>query len=260
MIAITDLLSYLPSQHGEHGVDATLHMLCHHENGPLHEVFANPPGGSWTQFDIIHPETNFIYRWDHIPRAPTSRVKRPDLVLQLNEGSNISLLSLESKLTINSIEPNIAERLNRYIVGEENITGLKQRPAWHRLRGGETKHEIIEGLIPSQHNWEVIPPDAPESERYWFRDYPDNQTTFWSGFAYALTPEVYSNIDAVRKDLAIRELEQLLRTRPLLDVLIVVGWAGKYHEPFILHRYSERFADTKMAQGLNMHLLGITLE
>jgi hypothetical protein len=253
MISLRSLFSYLPDSHGEHGVDATLHMLCS-SGGPLHEVFSNPPGGSWTQFDLIRPETENIYRWDHIPRAPTHMVKRPDLVLQLNRSTHMNLLSVESKLAASAAESDMAARLTRYFLGARGFTGLKERPAWHRLRGGTAEPEVVEGIMPTPHRWHVIPPDAPEEERFWFRDYPSDHVSFWSGFAYALNPETYSSVDAVRRDLVVWQIEQMLQTRPGLDVIIAVGWAGEYHKPFIVRRYSERFSETEMARGLDDHL------
>lgn len=259
MIDITELLSYLPNQHGEHGVDATLHMLFRGA-GPLNEVFVNPPGGSWAQFDLIRPESQDIYRWDHIPRAHVASVKRPDLVLQLNDCANMHLLSLESKLNVASAEQDMAERLTRHFVGAQGFIGLQQRPAWHRMRGQGIKPEVIEGLLPTRNRWEVIPPDEPDNERYWFRDYPDAQVTFWSGFAYALRPEIYAGVDTVRKDLVGRELEQLMRTHHGLDVVIAVGWAGEFHEPFLLRRCSSRFTNSEMSRGLDKHLQAALLE
>jgi len=253
MIKIENLLSYLPASHGEHGVDATLHMLFT-SGGPLHEVFSNPPGGSWTQFDLIRPTTEIIYRWDHIPRAPEAQVKRPDLVLQLNDGEEMNLLSLESKLNFSAAEANMSEKLMRYFTGTQGFVGLKQKPAWHYVKGGITEPEIIEGVTSTPQKWQVIAPDSSDNERYWFRDYPEQRIIFWSGFAYALVPEVYEDIKLVKRDRIELEMGTLLKSQPELDVVIAIGWAGKFHEPFVLRKYSKKFTGSKMSEGFEEHL------
>jgi len=253
MIQINSLVTYLPTSHGEHGVDATLHMLCM-SGGPLHEVFSNPPGGSWTQFDLIRPRTEDVYRWDHIPREPKALVKRPDLVLQLNDGDNMNLLSVESKLNFQAAEENMSEKLMRYFAGTPEFTGLKQKPAWHSRKGLIAEPEIIEGVSATPQRWQVLAPDASENERYWFRDYPEQKIIFWSGFAYALAPEVYEDATTVNQDKILREMGVLQNSQPDLDVVIAIGWAGKFHEPFILRSYSKRFASSKMFEGLDAHL------
>ena len=253
MIAISDLLTYVPTSHGEHGVDATLHALCI-GGGPLHIVFANPPGGSWTQFDLLRPETNSLYRWDHIPRAPSASVKRPDLVLQANQAKRIDLLSLESKLSVWAIEEELGGRLTRYFTGIGEFKGIKQRPAWHSIRTSETSPEVTEGVTPTSNEWNVLPPDAAIQERFWFRDYPQDLIRFWSGFAYALTPEIYVDYRQVDTRGLAQQHKELFQTHKDLDLIVAIGWVGSSRDPFLISSYSESFAATEMAKGLTQHL------
>ncbi len=253
MIKISDLLSYIPAKHEEHGVDATLHVLCS-TGEPLHEVFSNPPGGSWTQFDVIKPGTNITYRWDHIPRAPSADVKRPDLVLQLNEGDKMSFLSIESKLDASSAEIDMPIRLARYLTGTDRFTGIMQRPAWHKLEGKTTIPEVLEGVSPASMQWEILPPDASREDRFWLNDYPREKIKFWSGFAYALNPETYSELENVNKDEIVIQIESIHKKHPDLDVIIAVGWAGEFQFPFIIRKYSKEFLSSIFAIGLDKHL------
>ena len=253
MIAISDLLTYVPTSHGEHGVDATLHALCI-DDGPLHIVFANPPGGSWTQFDLLRPETNSTYRWDHIPRAPSAAVKRPDLVLQLNQAKRINLLSFESKLSVGAIEEELGERLTRYFTGAREFIGIKQRPAWHSMENAVTSPEVTEGVTPTSNEWSVLPPEAPIEERFWFRDYPQELISFWSGFAYALTPEIYIDHEHVNTRQLAQQHKALFQAHKDLDLILAIGWAGPSRNPFLISSYSDRFTGTHMAEGLTHHL------
>ena len=246
MVRISDLLSYLPSQHGEHGVDATLHVLAM-QPGPLQVVFSNPPGGSWTQFDIIQPGTGRRYRWDHIPRAPSSAAKRPDLVLQLNEGDMMHLLSIESKKARSDIETGIGGRLAKYFTGTQTFTGLRQRPAWHCSEGDSD-------------TWKFIAPTEPDSQRYWFRDYPDDLIRFWSGFAYALSPEIYEAEADVNHPRINSHLSQMLRDHPALHAVIAVGWVGAFHDPFVRGAHSSEFASAAISDALKEQLAPCLLQ
>lgn len=235
MIDLTALMRYVPSQHGEHGVDALLH-LCARSGGDLHEVFSNPPGASWTQFDIRHPRTGDFYRWDHIPRAPVKQVKRPDWVVQCNEGDDVHLLALESKVALGDLETDIAPRLTACFT--HPTEGLLNKPAWPYYSIAEPR-------------WQFLPPDAPNSLRYWLRDYDRQRLHLWSGFACALAPEYYADT----RDAPLAEvhaaLDAALTQQRDLDVIIAIAWTGEFHEPLLLRRYSAPFQATPMATLLD---------
>ncbi len=238
MIALEDLFSYLPKQHGEHGVDATLHMLAKQQE-MIHEVFSNPPGGSWTVFDIIRPNSSELFRWDHMPRVPGA--KRPDWVLQFNQNQEMNFLIMESKQSVNDVYNEMGPLHIQFFTGSGKYLGLMKRPTWHRR--GVTERE-----------WKFIPPEE-EGVRYWFKHYPSSLVKFWPGYAYCLNPEHYNDI----KDLDLvgvrRQLQNVLDSENGLEIAIGVGWRGKYHEPFVVRDYSTEFKRTKFASELDK-LLG----
>jgi len=234
MIKLTNLLNYLPTAHGEHGVDAFLHGLAK-EQGSLHEVFSNPPGGSWTQFDILQPNSGLVFRWDHMPRVSTA--KRPDFVVQKNLDGVINLLSVESKRYITQVEREIAKRLTQYFTAR---SGIKNKPAWHFKKIGDSE-------------WKIIPPDKDSKQSYWFRDYDDKKINFWSGFAYGLSPEHYGNIKefSVKNELA---QQASLIKREGLNFVIGIGWQGKYHMPFAVWSMSGVFSENPLGTLLSKAL------
>lgn len=244
MISIADLLGYFPTQHGEHGVDSTLHMLAERQTS-LHEVFSNTPGGSWTQFDILRPSANEIYRWDHMPRIPEA--KRPDWVLQYNDGRIINFLVAESKEKFDDIYEDMGKLLIQFFTQSRGFLGIRNRPAWHKQR-------LRDDRAIDEANWELIPPTADPEIRFWFKDYDDRQLRFWPTFEFALEPEYYRDLAALGKDSVIRKMEGLLSRRTDIDVVIGVGWTGNFHTPFLLRSYSERFKTTKFASELDVLL------
>jgi hypothetical protein len=235
MVELADILRYLPKQHGEHGVDATLHMLARKQNS-IHEVFRNPPGGSWTHFDIIRPTTGEVYRWDHMPRLPEA--KRPDWVLQFNENRTVNFLLIESKPSFSDVYDNMGKLLIQFFSGSRNFLGLRNRPAWHRKQR-------------AQDEWTFITPKDDQTTRFWLKQYDDNQLKFWSGFAFALDPEYYQDTGDLDKAAILSRMGTLLGSRNDLEVIIGVGWTGEFHTPFVIRDYSENFRRTKFASELD---------
>ena len=236
MVKLDRLLGYLPSKHGEHGVDATIHMLSRRQS-IINEVFCNPPGGSWSKFDILRPESSEIYRWDHIPRVPP-KAKRPDSILQFNQGRDIHLALLESKKSFSDFYPGMGILLKQYFTGSSNYIGLRDRPAWHRRHISSEK-------------WSFIPPDEDENIRYWFKNHDRSSVHFWSGFAFALSPEYYADEEDIDIIEIKNDMEGLLQSQTNLHIIIAVGWRGKYHYPFMLRVYSEVFEMTEFAHNLD---------
>lgn len=236
MTTLEDILSYTPNQHGEHGVDATLHRLAK-KYGRIHEVFSNPPGGSWTCFDILRPQTGQIFRWDHIPRVPAD-AKRPDLVLQFNEGSKMNFLVIESKPSITDVYSKMGKLLTQFFTGSSRYLGLKDRPAWHFKRLED----------PS---WTFISPEDDEDLRFWFKKYDRQLINFWTGFAFAIAPEYFERIEELNVNLLQGKLDKVIVKNRDLNVVILVGWVGEHHVPFILRSYSDDFKFTRLASELN---------
>lgn len=227
MTAPEDVLrAYVPTRHGEQGVDAAIHGAIENSD-VIHEVFCNPPGGSWTEFDIIHPLEKKISRWDHIPRQP-SRVKRPDQVFQYLTENTLVLLMIESKYESKDLTSDIGTRLIDYFEGHENYTGLRERPCWHtRSRKGR---------------WRIVPPTASESERYWFRDYPDVE--YWSGFMFANSPLNVTNEDVVEA-----ALDDTL-TESDVDVALSVSWVDDQQTPLLYAKGTDEFRRTGISTAL----------
>ncbi len=228
------MLRYTPLQHGEHGVDATLHMLLRNQS-EVHEVFCNPPGGSWTRFEILRPQTGESYLWDHMPRVPTN-ARRPDSVLQFNKDGEINFLLVESKQSIKDIAAGVGASLKRFFTGSTGYIGLRDRPAWHLKTAGS---DI----------WQVIPSDSREDVRYWLKKYPGSLVHFWGCFAFAIEPEYHREIAfKIGAELAEKMTAQLKESD--LDMIVAIGWRGLYHEPTLLSIYSDEFSRTTFSRGL----------
>lgn len=226
------LREYTPERHGEQGVDAAIHGAIE-DSDEIHEVFCNPPGGSWTEFDILHPVKETTSRWDHIPRRPP-RVKRPDQVFQHNSGEKLVLLTIESKYDRNDLTNDIGERLIGYFEGHENYTGLRQRPCWHR-RAPNGK-------------WKVLSKEAPEEQRYWFRDYPDVE--YWSGFMFANSP--LNLTDEKEIDDALDET----LSESDVDVALSVSWIAEQQYPVLYAKGTDDFRTTATSTALQTALDG----
>jgi hypothetical protein len=231
---MTDVLDtlrdYTPERHGEQGVDASIHGVVE-DNNEIHEVFCNPPGGSWTEFDIIHPTQNELSRWDHIPRRPP-RVKRPDQVFQYNDGEELTLLTIESKYDINDLTSDIGERLIGYFEGHENYTGLRQRPCWHKKSPDD--------------NWRVVSEEESEEQRYWFREYPNVE--YWSGFMFANSP-----LDLVDEAEITESLEEVLSNSDV-DVAFSVSWINEHQYPLLYMKGTNEFRTNAISTVLQTAL------
>ena len=95
---------------GENDVDSALHVLFAHVlGGRCFEAMCNPPGGDWSGISLLF--NGMEYRWLTLPRVSTSGSKRPDHVIQANQGT---VLAIESKDVLSNIEQRIGPRLNRY--------------------------------------------------------------------------------------------------------------------------------------------------
>jgi len=202
----------------------------------LHEVFSNTPGGSWTLFDIIRPSTGDVYRWDHMPMVPEA--KRPDWVLQFDEGKVMSFLTIESKQNLQDFYPEMGELLTQFFTSTKEFLGIRNRPAWHKKDRGSD-------------GWKFIPPEEDETIRFWFKKYDDPLVKFWAGFAFALNPEHYERTDSVDKDKLLDSMTNLLIRNKDIAVVIAVGWKERYHLPFVLRVYSEDFEKTRFATELD---------
>jgi len=242
MVRVEELIRYLPKLHGEHGVDATLHRLARNQSR-IHEVFSNPPGGSWTQFDILRPSSDEVYRWDHMPRVPEA--KRPDLVLQFNEGEEMNFILIESKQTISDIYAGMGTSLTEFFTGSGDYLGLKNRPAWHRRCLNEER-------------WRLITPDD-EDLRYWFKTFPESLVHYWPGFTFALNPEHIESKSNINTETIITQNKELMDSHRDLHIVVLIGWHGDRHEPFAVRTYSEEFCRTSLAYELDALLEPILL-
>lgn len=227
MISQIDLLrEYTPENHGEQGVDASIHGVVKGAVS-LHEVFCNPPGGSWTEFDIIHPSNETISRWDHIPRRPP-QVKRPDQVFQFLDENSLVLLTIESKYNSNDLTSDIGKRLVGYFEGNNDFTGLRERPCWHKT--------------DKRGNWRVISEDAPQNERYWFREYPD--VKYWSGFMFANSPRNLTD------ETTISELLDSTLSDSDVDIALSVSWVGEHQYPLLYMKGTDEFNRSSISTAL----------
>ena len=233
---VTRILGYVPTDHGEHGVDSVIHRLIL-KKLELKESYSNPPGASWTEITIQNPSSGEYFSWDHIPREPKS-AKRPDAIIQNNQNNNIALLVLESKGKISDIYKDIDKLLKEFFKGNKNFNGLFNRPTQHRknLSTGE---------------WEFIG-DNKKLNTYWIKKIK-NKINLYSGFAFGFNPEYYKNIKSFEDKLWTKKMEKL-RYDYSLDVVIGVGWQGAQHIPFVKIISSDSFSRTQFYSHLKSAL------
>jgi len=142
----------MPEKFGENDVDTTIHNLLYKianwgSNSIISfEGMCNPPGGDWSGISLINTE-GIELRWLSLPRVSASEAKRPDHVIQFFESNNVShIFVVESKDKRNALEPQIGERLKRY------ISDLLQSNA-------SVEKDVNGNWIPSEKLMQ-IPPDA----------------------------------------------------------------------------------------------------
>jgi hypothetical protein len=71
-----------------------------------------------------------------------------------------------------------------------------------------------------------------------------------TGFAYALNPEIYLEIDKAILRRVYEEQKEILEHHPNLAVVIGVGWLGANHRPFIVFSFENTFTETELANQL----------
>ncbi len=223
MIDIDTLKKYVPKIHGEHGVDSVIHRKINKSN-KLYEAYSNPPGASWASIQIHHPEEDAIFTWDHIPRDPDC-AKRPDSIIQYNDGKEINILSLESKEKFSNAYNDMNDLLKKFFIGSDNFNGLFNRPFAHKLFKGMDSKYI-------GNNDEIA---------YWIKNYKNKK--MFSGFAFAFQPELYekfSDFDTAQWKIKMNNLA----SEKDLDIVIGVGWRYEIHEPFTVIVTNVDFAKT----------------
>ena len=101
----------------EHDVDNALFLFFRFISKiPFFESMINPPGGDWSNIDLIDNRKN-IYRWTNLPRVSGKNTKRPDHIYTFNitNDKKISLI-VESKYRPNDLEENIGVKLTNYVM------------------------------------------------------------------------------------------------------------------------------------------------
>jgi len=228
---IEDLESYTPNSHGEHGVDAVIHSVVSSSND-LHEVACEPPGGSWNQIDIIKPSNDEIFRWDNLPRHPASTVKKPDEIIQSNDGERLEILLVESKQSLSSLDPVIGTKMIDFFERNSDFIGVRQRPAWHKKSEEE--------------GWSILSAEESEETRYWLRDYEN--ISIWTGFSFASsnssdsqsTLSAYGDSEGQDIDRIETKLSDAI-TDSDIDVTFTIAWGGEFEYPTLFIKANEDF-------------------
>jgi hypothetical protein len=229
---IDKILEYVPTDHGEHGVDSVIHRSILKKTD-LYEAYSNPPGASWAEIIIQNPTSKEFFSWDHIPREPKC-AKRPDAIIQYNEKNISNLLILESKGKILDIYKNIDKLLKEFFKGNANFNGLFNRPTQHRKN-------------PKTEKWEFIGNNT-SIDTHWI------QINLYSGFAFGFQPEFYDKIESFDKEKWEGKMEKL-KDEHSLDVVIGIGWHGIQHTPFVNIVASENFSQTEFYSQLKSSLI-----
>ncbi len=125
---------------GENDVDSVIHMLfASILKGKCFESMCNPPGGDWSGISLKVNQKE--YRWLTLPRVSASGSKRPDHVIQINEGL---VLTIESKDYLRNLENDIGERLNQYC-----IDLFSSPPSCVKSTGEEWSDHVDGFLLPT---------------------------------------------------------------------------------------------------------------
>ena len=231
------ILEYLPTIHGEHGVDSVIHRSVE-KNSQLYECYSNPPGASWAEIIIQNPTTSEYYSWDHIPREPNC-AKRPDAIIQFNEDREMNLLAIESKEKISNIYDDIDQLLKNFFVGSTNFNGLFSRPTRNR------KNPITEKL-------EYVGNDDA-IDTYWVQNIQDT-IKIHSGFAFGFQPEFYENKKSFDEKDWKKKMKEI-RDGYSLDIIIGIEWHGLQHMPFTEIVVSDVFSQTQFYSHLKSSLI-----
>lgn len=124
---------------GENDVDSAMHMLFAHVlGGRCFESMCNPPGGDWSGVSLLFNGRE--YRWLTLPRVSSSGSKRPDHVIQIGDDT---VVSIESKNTLRSLESRIGPRLNRYCADL-----FAHEPSCARAPNGNWKDDVSGFVLP----------------------------------------------------------------------------------------------------------------
>ena len=233
---INKILEYVPTEHGEHGVDSVIHRSIL-KKPELEESYSNSPGASWAEITIQKPTSKEYFSWDHIPRDPKC-AKRPDAIIQSNENNNISLLILESKGKITDVYKDIDKLLKEFFKGNRKFNGLFNRPTQQRKN-------------PSTGKWEYIGNNT-KLDAYWIKKIK-NKINLYSGFAFGFNPEYYENIKSFDNKLWTKKMIKL-RNDYSLDMVIGIGWYGVQHVPFLKIISSDSFSKTNFYSYLKSAL------
>jgi|LWDU01.1.fsa_nt_gi hypothetical protein len=237
MIEIDKILEYVPTDHGEHGVDSVIHRSIL-KKIEMHEAYSNPPGASWAEITIQNPTSKEFFSWDHIPREPKC-AKRPDAIIQFNKKNTVNLLILESKGKISDIYKNMDKLLKEFFKGNINFNGLFNRPTQHR------KNPVTE-------KWEFIGNNT-SLDTYWIQKI-QSKINLYSGFAFGFEPEFYDEIESFDKEKWEEKMEKL-KDEHSLDIVIGIGWHGVQHTPFVNIVVSENFSQTEFYSQLKSSLI-----
>lgn len=102
---------------GEQDVDSTLHLIFSEGLGQgVFESMCNPPGGDWSGLAYYAFKSNQEFRWTSLPRVSRRRGKRPDHVVEfLTASDRETMLSIESKDSVQTLEAGVGHRLAKYV-------------------------------------------------------------------------------------------------------------------------------------------------
>lgn len=106
-----DAVDITPIGFREDDVDTLIYMTFKFHDKNTFIGLCNPPGGDWSGYSLM--KDNIEYRRLSLPRVCENYNKRPDHVIQFTNTNEI--LIIESKDNPDDLEPNIGERLKKYI-------------------------------------------------------------------------------------------------------------------------------------------------
>ena len=222
---IEKILDYYPIEFGEHSIDSVLHRMFAESNN-FHEVFCNPPGGAWTNFDLIHPKSKEIYRWDHIPRYTPNYVKLPDQVVQNINHELLELIFIESKKKLRDLDSRIGRKMIDFFNGSGQFSGISQRPSWHKL---------------TKEGWKVLPEKCKKEERYWLKNF--NKKLFWKAFAFSHKDEI--------SDLKISDKLDLVLEKSDVDIAIYITWGEVKKLPNVYIKCADKIKKSSIWSALS---------
>ena len=200
-------------------------------SGKWHTVYYNPPSGSWKSLFLVKGE----YEYRQVgPKRGVGKIKRPDLAVQILEGSGEPpvLLLIEAKPSRDEWDSEIVKLLRAYFDGvgsSKTSKPVKSIPFSHRRKMGTTE-------------WEELKEDKVERE--WFGKC---RISYLYGFAYSIGL-VKRDADLSDEVSWMSKIMRKLGDSPPPLFTVALGWHETSYKPIVVIQFSKTFPESMRTQ------------